>query len=906
MRQLLRRVWYVIRQGQLESDLAEEMDLHRDLKERELRQHWGASLDAGLAARRELGNATLVREHARAVWIPPWLEGLCQDAIHTVRQMRRQPGFAAVAVATLMIGIGANTAIFSVVNAVLLRPLRVPDADRIVRFVRTSPNGAFPMASLPLAGIWLQQGGVFHDISAHRLDLVNLTGTSNPEQVPVARVTKDFFRLFGAPIVAGRTFSADEDRPRGGLVAVLSYGLWVRQFGAMPEVVGSTITLGSEPHVVVGILGAGFDSEQFDQVPDVWVPLQLDPNTLDVGGEWCFVNAGLKAGGTIGMANAQLEVAANDYRRTHPQNQIGVGPNVSFAVQPVRDAIVRDVRSSLTLLEGAVTLVLLIACANVANLLLIRGTARTREMAVRAAIGAGRGRLIRQLITESTVLALAGAVCGLGFGMLGIRLLLARYPTTNPTMLVSNDVSIPRIGVHGASVSLDWRVLAFTVSISLIASILSGVFPALQASRVDLHLALKQTGGSGSGLRHKRVRSGLVVSEIALALMLLVGAGLLIRTSLALRAVKPGFDTHDVLTMRMSVSGTPFERRDGIARLTRQGLDRVLAVPGVNAASTTCCMPLETVWQLPFVVQGRPLTGAFHAFAGWTFVSPGYFDVFRVPILRGRDFHARDDAGAPGVVIINQEMARRFWPTGDPLNDRLIIGRNVRPDYEADPIRQIIGIVGDVRDQGLRWTPRPAMYVPVAQVPDGVTMLNVRLLPMVWVARAKGEPRAQGPVIEKVLQEVSGGLPVARIRSMDEVVSESTARTRFDMLLMSVFAASALVLAAVGVYGLMAYSVEQRTQEIGIRLALGASPDGVRRIVLRQGMTLAIVGIAIGTMASFSFARVLAGVLFGVTPRDPAIFISVPLLLASVTLLAVSLPAIRAARMTPMNALRYE
>jgi predicted permease len=396
------------------------------------------------------------------------------------------------------------------------------------------------------------------------------------------------------------------------------------------------------------------------------------------------------------------------------------------------------------------------------------------------------------------------------------------------------------------------------------------------------------------------------VSEIALALMLLVGAGLLIRTSLALRAVKPGFDTHDVLTMRMSVSGTPFERRDGIARLTRQGLDRVLAVPGVNAASTTCCMPLETVWQLPFVVQGRPLTGAFHAFAGWTFVSPGYFDVFRVPILRGRDFHARDDAGAPGVVIINQEMARRFWPTGDPLNDRLIIGRNVRPDYEADPIRQIIGIVGDVRDQGLRWTPRPAMYVPVAQVPDGVTMLNVRLLPMVWVARAKGEPRAQGPVIEKVLQEVSGGLPVARIRSMDEVVSESTARTRFDMLLMSVFAASALVLAAVGVYGLMAYSVEQRTQEIGIRLALGASPDGVRRMVLRQGMTLAIVGIAIGTMASFSFARVLAGVLFGVTPRDPAIFISVPLLLASVTLLAVSLPAIRAARMTPMNALRYE
>jgi putative ABC transport system permease protein len=407
-------------------------------------------------------------------------------------------------------------------------------------------------------------------------------------------------------------------------------------------------------------------------------------------------------------------------------------------------------------------------------------------------------------------------------------------------------------------------------------------------------------------VRHKRVRSALVVTEIALALMLLVGSGLLIRTSLALRAVKPGFDTHNVLTMRMSVSGTPFERRDGIARLTREGLHQILTSSEVTAASTTCCMPLETVWQLDFVVQGRPLKGAFHAFAGWTFVSPGYFDVFRIPIVRGRDFTERDDAGAPGVVIINQEMARRFWPNGDPLNDSLIIGRSVRPDYDADPVRQIVGIVGDVRDQGLSRTPRPAMYVPVAQVPDGVTILNVRLLPIVWIARTKNEPHAVGPRIRKALQEVSGGLPVARIRSMDEVVSEATARTRFDTVLMSVFAASALVLAAIGVYGLMAYSVEQRTQEIGIRLALGAEPEQVRRMILRHGMTLAVLGIAIGTTVSFGLARVLAGMLFGVSPRDPAIFVSVPLLLGAVALFAAWLPAIRAARMTPMNALRYE
>jgi len=317
-------------------------------------------------------------------------------------------------------------------------------------------------------------------------------------------------------------------------------------------------------------------------------------------------------------------------------------------------------------------------------------------------------------------------------------------------------------------------------------------------------------------------------------------------------------------------------------------------------------MPLETVWQLPFVIQGRPLKGTFRAFAGWTFVSPGYFDVFRIPLLRGRDFSERDDAGAPGVVIINQELARRFWPTGDPLNEHLIIGRGVRPDYEADPIRQIIGVVGDVRDLALTRSPRPAMYVPVAQVPDGVTVLNVRLLPIVWVARTTAEPHALGPVIEKELHDVSGGLPVARIRSMDEVVSESTARTKFDMLVMSVFAASALMLAAVGIYGLMAHAVEQRTQEIGIRLALGAGPERVRRMILRQGMTLAVLGIAIGTMASFSLARVLAGLLFGVSPRDPAIFILVPLLLTAVALFAVWLPAIRATRITLMNALRYE
>jgi putative ABC transport system permease protein len=886
-----------------DADIDEEIRSHLALAAQDHLERGQSADQARRSARRDLGHVPLIREDVRAVWIPPWLDVMQQDAAYAFRSIRRQPGFTVVAVLTLMIGIGANTAIFSVVNAVLLKPLNVAGADRIVRFVGGPAGGTLnPTASLPIAGVWLKETGVFHDVSAHRLDLVNLTGTREPEQIAVARVTRGFFTLFGAPLIVGRTFSADEDRPRGPRVAVLSYGLWTRQFAANPDIVGAAISLGSDAYVVVGVLGQGFDTEQFDQVPDVWVPFQLDPDSRDVGGEFCFVTAGLVPGATIAVANAQLQGAAAEYTRTHP------GPHAMFAVQPVRDVMVSNIRASLLLLEVAVGLVLLIACANVANLLLIRGTGRAREMAVRAAIGAGRGRLIRQLLVESTVLALLGAVCGLGFGVLGIRGLLALYPGANPTIIGGNDASIPRLGSHASALGLDWRVLAFTTAVSIAASLVFGLYPALVASRVDVNVALKQVGaGTGNGGRRPgRVRGALVTAEIALTLMLLVGAALLIRTSVALRAVRPGFNTHNVLTMRMSVSGTSFETRDGISRLTREGIQQMLGTPGVVAASTTCCMPLETVWQLPFVVQGRPMKGPSRVFVGWTFVSPGYFDVFRIPIVRGRDFTERDDASAPGVVVINQEMARRFWPSDDPLNDRLIIGRGVRPDYAADPIRQIVGIVGDIRDQRLGSAPRPAMYVPVGQVPDGVTALNVRLLPIVWVARTSAEPHALTPAIQKELQDVSGGLPVARIRSMDEVVAESTARTRFDMLLMSVFAVSALLLAAVGVYGLMAYSVEQRTHEIGIRLALGADRARVRRMILRQGLTLAALGIGVGVIASFGVVRVLSGLLFGVGPRDPVVFLLVPMLLAGVALFAVWLPAARAARITPMRALRYE
>jgi putative ABC transport system permease protein len=827
------------------------------------------------------------------------------DTAYALRNMQRQAAFAAVAMLTLALGIGANVAIFSVANAVLLRPLKTPDASALVRFATITGSIVSPFTGAQVFEVWRQQTELFEDVSAHRLEFVNLTGAEEPEQIPVARVTAEFLRLFRAPLVRGRAFSADDDRPGGRRVALLSHGVWTRRFGNDPQIVGETISLGSVPHLVIGILAPEFDSEQFDPRPDVWVPFQIDPQRID-GGNLFQVTARLASGITHEMANARLAVALAQYRRTSTTSQ------TTWIVQPLQEAMVGSARPSLNLLLAAVGLLLLIACANVANLLLVRADVRKREMAIRAAIGAGRGRIVRQLVTESLVLSLAGGVLGLTMGLTAIRVLLAVYPRTNPFSL-GDTGAIPRIGADGG-VGLDWRVLTFTLTVSILTGIVFGLLPALQATRTDLYIALKRTGVAAvSGFRHNRGRAALVVMEIALALMLVIGAALLIRTSLALRAVRPGFDPHNVLTLRMSIAATRFETRDGISDLARDGIERIRAVPGVTAASTTCCMPLETVWQLPFVVAGRPASGltrvrnlAFHGFGGWTFVSPGYFDVFRIPILRGRDFTDRDNAGAPGVVIINQEMVRRFWPTGDPLNDRLIVGRGMRPEYDQDPVRQIIGIVGDVRDTGLTRIPRPAMYVPMAQVPDGVTALNVRLLPIVWIVRTATEPYSISAPVQKALQLASGGLPSARVRSMDDVVGESIARARFDMSLMTIFGGCALLLAAIGVYGLMAYSVQQRTPEIGIRMALGADARAVRRMVLAQGMTLAMGGIAIGLASAFALARLLAGFLFGVAPRDPAVFAAVPLILIGVALFAVWLPALHATRISPMIALRGE
>jgi predicted permease len=820
-----------------------------------------------------------------------WLADAGRDFRVALRSLAKAPAFTAIAVLVVAVGIAANTAVFSVINSVLLKPLPYPHPRSLVQMMETSPQGKFPGGSVPDFNIWRQQTGIFQYVAAYDQggSGLNLTANGEPEQVQGIHVTADYFRLFGAPILAGRTFTAAEDSPHGGHVVVLSSGLWKRRFGGDPNLIGKDIQLDGQGYQVIGIVGPGFVTEA---PGDLWLPYQFDLTSRDMA-NYFTVAARLKPGITLPMADAELKLAADQFRRTYPG---GMGPENSFSVIPLEESIVGDTRASLLVLLGAVSFVLLIACANVANLLLIRATTRRRELATRAALGAGRGHIVRQLLTESLAIALSGGLLGLGLGFVGVRLLLAVSPG-----------DIPRIGETGSAVALDHNVLLFTFGLSLLTGIVFGLAPAISVSRRNLAAAINESGNRSSfGLRSGKMRSFLVVSEVALALVLVVGAALLIRTFVKLQAVDPGFDTHNVLTMAMSIGGERFQKTAGVAQLVRDGTERLNALPGVEVSAAACCLPLQGGFGLPFDIVGRPLgnspvTGG----GGYYNVSWSYFDGFKVPILRGRNFTRRDDGSAPGVVIINEAMAKQYWPHGDPLKDRLLIGPNVGPPF-VEPPRQIIGVVGDMRDQGLNQNPFPTMYTPIAQMPDKMTALNSRITPLWWIVRTRVEPHTLVAPVSAALRDASGGLAVAHIRTMDEISVRSTARERFNMLLLAIFGASALLMAAIGIYGLMAYSVAQRTQELGIRMALGAQSSTLRNMVIRQGMMLAALGVVIGVAGALGLSHFLKTLLFGVTDWDPAAFLATPLLLSLVALLAVWIPARRATRVDPMVALRFQ
>jgi putative ABC transport system permease protein len=822
------------------------------------------------------------------------METFFRDLRQSLRMLAQSPAFTLAAVAALTLGIGANTAIFSVVNAVLLKPVAVPDADRVVVFMNVSPRGRGAAGSPAKLMHYRQQDQVVQDVAAFNTGVMNFTGSSFPEQLRSGRVSADFFKLTSPPILQGRAFLPDEDKPNGPRVTVISRRLWETRFNSDPNLAGKSISLGGEPYTIVGVLG-DFDFREFGPTPQVWTLFQFDPNTTDQG-HYFQVIGRLKPGVTLQQADARLNASAADYRQKFPN---ALGPQNTFGVRPIREVIIgNETRQSLLIYGGAVSFVLLIACANVANLLLVRATGRRREIAIRAAIGGSRGRIIRQLLTESVVLSLAGGVLGLFVGWAGIRALLS-----------INTAGLPRVGENGANVGLDWMVVAFTIAVSLATGLIFGLIPALQSSRTDLTTTLKESAGRGTGFRQNKVRSALVVVEVALALVLLIGSALLIRTAVALGRVDPGFDTHNVLTLKMSLKGVQYEKAEAVEQVVRNGVEKLRAIPGVENASATCCVPLEGGYGLPFRIVGRPLAadaqGPFHGGGGWMTVSPGYFEVFKIPVKKGRTFNERDTSTSTPVVLINEALARQYWPKADPLADRLVIGKGVMREFATEGERQIIGVIADIKSNGLDTEPQPQMWIPQAQVPDAANALNVGLAPISWIVRTQLAPQSLSKTIQEQLQQATG-LPVSDVRSMDEIAARSVSRQKFNMWVMTVFGGCALLLAAIGIYGLMAYSVEQRTQEIGIRLALGAQAAQVRKMVVSQGMILAFVGVGIGLAAAFGLARLITTFLFGVTAKDPVVFAGVPILLAAVAFFAVWLPARRASRVDPLIALRYE
>jgi predicted permease len=816
------------------------------------------------------------------------MDNLINEIRHALRALLKNPGFTIAAVSALALGIGANTAIFSVVNAVLLKPLAYPNADRILEFGSRSAMIANFRSSVPEFHTYQRLTSVFQDVAAYDMagPGFNLTG-ERPEQVQGIHVTESYFRLFGAPVILGRTFTPEEDSPNGGKVVVLSYGLWQRRFGGDPEMVGKSLSLGNEAYTVVGILGKEFRS---DPAADLWVPFQFPPVSFD-GNHYFRVAGLLRPGVTLAQANAQLALAAVQYHHDYPRSN----PLQQFHVQPLRDTIVGDVRNSLLVLLGAVSLVLLIACANVANLMLARATGRRREFAIRAALGAGRSRILRQLLTESVLISVTGGVLGLALGFVGVRVLLALSPA-----------GLPRIGEGGSGVGLDWRVLSFTLAVSLATGVLFGLFPALDASRVDVNSSLKESSNrSGTGFRQGRMRSLLVISEISLALVLLVGATLLIRTLIALHGVGPGFDPHNVLTMEMSLTGDRFDKTAGVVQLEKDGRQRLNQLSGVEVSAAAYWLPIEVGDALPFWIAGEPSDKNHGYGSRWMSVSPSYLDVFKIPLLRGRAINEDDIGTSAKVVMINETMARKYWPLEDPVGRQINISKGLGPEMdESSPT--IVGIVADSHNAGLGQPPGPMVMVPISQVTDLYTVSYTNVQPLIWVVRTHSDPHQLIPAVEEQLRIASGGFPVAHVRTMDEVMGNSTSRANFNMLLLSIFGGVALILAAIGIYGLMAHSVAQRTQEIGIRMALGADRSAVCRLVVWHGAKLTIAGIVLGLGAALGLAHLIASLLFGVKPWDPTAFLAAPLILIAVALIAVWFPATRASRVDPMEALRME
>ncbi len=817
---------------------------------------------------------------------------ILQDMKYAIRMLMKNPGFALVAVITLALGIGANSAIFSVVNGVLLQPLPYKDPGRLVVAGESTPQFDMMSFSYPNFVDWREQNHSFENIAAFNWQDCNLTGGGSPEHAKGKRVSASFFTVFGVAPVVGRNFDPQKDRVGANPEAMISEGLWKRRFGMSPDVVGKAITLDGEGYTVVGVIPARF---QYSGSADVYTLLGQWDSILARSREMhpgIHAVARLKSGVTLAQAQSDLSTIAARLAQAYPKSNANHGATV----RPMAQEMVGDVRPALVVLLGAVGFVLLIACANVANLLLARSTSRQKEMAIRAALGAGRSRVIRQLLTESVLLAIVGGALGLLIASWGTQVILATVPGGLPRM--------ENIGIDG------W-VLAFTLVVSLVPGIVFGLAPAIQVSHLDLQATLKE-GGRGSTAGHQRLRALLVVSEIAASLVLLIGAGLMLKTMAQLSRVDPGFDAHNLLTFSVGLSPANRSTPDQIRVAYHRLIEQIQNLPGVQAAAVADDVPLTgNDSELPLWVSGRPRPTSQSDML-WALMyptSPNYLHAMRIPLLKGRFFNEQDTKDSAGVVVIDEVMAKGLFPGEDPIGKSVGIAD---PSGEMGPglnqPLEIVGVVGHVKHWGLDSDAsskiRYQLYMPYVQIPDqfmrsmgsGLTLL----------VRTSVDPLSIVPAVRSRVAEAGSDQPVYDVNTMLQIVTDSIADRRFSMLLLGVFASLALLLASVGIYGVISYTASQRTHEIGIRMALGAGRTDVLKLIVGQGLTLVLTGIGLGLAAAFGLTRLMAGMLYGVHPTDLVTFGVVSLLLAGVALLASYIPARRATKVDPMVALRYE
>jgi putative ABC transport system permease protein len=808
------------------------------------------------------------------------MQTLWQDLRYGSRMLFKYPGFTLVAALTLALGIGATTAIFSVVNAVVLRPLPYPEPDRLamVWMNNTRINVAEDWHSWPNYVDYRDQNQVFESIAAFNNASFNLTGEGEPVRVVGAWGTANLFPTLGVNPILGRGFTVEEEEQGRGAVAVLGYGLWQRHFGGDPAVVGKTISLNGVSRQVIGVMPPGFNFPRKET--ELWIPVSLNPQRRQARGSfWIQAIGRLKPGITVQQAQVEMSGIANRLQQQYPDALSGYGANIVG----YQEQVIGSVKLALWLLLGAVGFVLLIACANVANLLLARAAVREREIAVRTALGAGRARLVRQLLTESGALAFLGGIAGVLLAVWGVKALIALGPQ-----------DIPRL----SQVRLDGRVLVFALVISLLTGLIFGLLPALQASKPDLNETLKEGGrGTTASRQGRRIRQSLVVAEVAIALMLLAGAGLMIKSFLRVQQVNVGFNPDNLLTMRLQLAGDRYGQGQGAVAVNfyQQLIQRIESMPGVEGAGAITDIFLsQTPNSGNFSIEGRPdFKPEERIETPIDVVSPNYFRVVGTRLVSGRWFDERDGPATTSVVIINETMARRFWPGEDPLGKRIKYG----DQSSNDPWKTIVGVVADARRTGYEREVRCETFLPHAQAPSRGMML---------VVRSTTRPEALTASVRQAVRELDKDQPVYDIRPMEMMLGEMVARRRLNMLLFGLFAGVALLLAGVGIYGVMSTVVTQRSHEIGVRMALGARSTDVQKMVVREGMTLALIGVGIGLGAALLVTRLMASLLYGVSATDPVTFALIALLLVTAALLACWIPARRATKVDPMIALRCE